>query len=142
MTGNREVWRDRLMVALAAFYGIAGVLHLAIPKPFLSITPECVPYPQTVIMLTGTSEIAGAAGLMVPRLRRMAGIALALYAICVFPANIKHAIDGLGGLDASVWQWLYHLLRLPLQPVIIWVALFAGGTVAWPWLKGGEKADP
>jgi uncharacterized membrane protein len=84
-----------------------------------------------VILLTGLCEIAGAVGIVTARLQRAAGIGLALYAVCVFPANIKHAIDALSG-DPSVWEWIYHLLRLPLQPVLIWLPLFAGRVVRWP----------
>ena len=116
---------------LAAAYLLAGVLHLRSPEPFLAITPDWVPSPRAVIAATGMCEIAGAIGLLVPRLRRLAGILLALYALCVFPANVKHAIDyitlGRGGL--TLW---YHIPRLLAQPVIIWWALFAGGVIDWP----------
>jgi hypothetical protein len=42
-----------------------------------------------------------------PRLRVLAGIMLALYALCVWPANIKHAIDGvsLPPIPDSWWDW-------------------------------------
>ncbi|WP_240502271.1 DoxX family protein [Sphingomonas panacis] len=116
---------------LAAAYLLAGVLHLRSPEPFLAITPDWVPDPRAVIAVTGMCEIAGAIGMLVPRLRRLAGILLALYALCVFPANVKHAIDyitlGRGGL--TLW---YHVPRLLMQPVIVWWALFAGGVVDWP----------
>ena len=121
----------RLVLALA--YLAAGVLHLVLPEPFLTITPGWVPAPEQVIRLTGVVEIAGAIGLMIPRLRRAAGIGLALYAVCVFPANIKHAVDNLStgtGLGLA-----YHLPRLLLQPVIVWWALWAGLVVDWPFRR-------
>ena len=121
----------RLVLALA--YLAAGVLHLVLPEPFLTITPGWVPAPEQVIRLTGAAEIAGAIGLMIPRLRGAAGIGLALYAVCVFPANIKHAMDNLGtgtGLGLA-----YHLPRLLLQPVIVWWALWAGLVVDWPFRR-------
>lgn len=115
---------------LACFYGLAGILHITVPQPFLRITPGWVPEPSAVIMLTGVAEIAGAVGLLLPRMRRYGGFGLALYAVCVFPANVKHAMDALGTGGASPWQWLYHGLRLPLQPVLVWLPLFATGIVA------------
>mgnify|MGYP002721545852 CR=1 FL=1 len=121
----------RLVLALA--YLAAGVLHLVLPEPFLTITPGWVPAPEQVIRLTGAAEIAGAIGLMIPRLRGAAGIGLALYAVCVFPANIKHAVDNLStgtGLGLA-----YHLPRLLLQPVIVWWALWAGLVVDWPFRR-------
>ncbi|MBD8653007.1 DoxX family protein [Rhizobium sp. CFBP 8752] len=126
------VWRRRCRLGLFLFYAAAGVLHITVPRPFLSITPSWVPDAPEVILVTGLCEIAGAIGLLVPWSRRYAGIGLALYAACVFPANIKHAVTSLTAPDASQWQWLYHMVRLPLQPVLIWIALFAAGIVRWP----------
>jgi uncharacterized membrane protein len=94
-----------------------------------------VPYPELVIPFTGACEIAGAIGLSKPVLRRYAGIGLALYAVCVFPANIKHAMDSLSAASVPPWQWVYHLIRLPLQPLLVWIALFAGGVTAWPFRR-------
>ena len=134
MTARIERRRFGCAIALAIFFGAAGVLHIALPQPFLRITPDWVPEPERVIFLTGLCEIAGAIGLLAPRARRYAGAGLSLYAICVFPANIKHAYDTLSG-DPSLWQWVYHAMRLPLQPVIVWLALFAGNVVGPPFRK-------
>jgi uncharacterized membrane protein len=119
---------------MAAFYLAAGLLHLARPDSFLPIVPGWVPAPREVILLTGLAEIAGAIGLLVPRLRRAAGIGLALYALCVFPANIKHAFQGIA-LEALPSSWWYHGPRLALQPVLVWWALYAGGVIDWPWRR-------
>ncbi len=116
---------------LATAFGAAGVLHLSFPGPFLAITPEWVPWAETVIQVTGVCEIAGAAGLLVPRLRRAAGIGLALYAVCVFPANIKHAVDQVM-IGGATLGWWYHGPRLAFQPVIVWWALWASQAIAWP----------
>lgn len=139
MTESNEAWRRSVTAGLVVLYAVAGTLHLAMPAPFITITPEWVPYPHSVIMLTGICEISGAAGLLFPRLRRITAVALALYAVCVFPANIKHAINALGASHPSLWQWLYHILRLPLQPFVVWAALFAGGAVTWPFSSPGKK---
>lgn len=132
-----EQWRERSRIALSLFYLVAGVFHLAYPGPFLAITPGWVPHPALVIAATGVCEIAGAAGLWLPPFRRLAGIGLAIYAVCVFPANVKHAIDTLSA-HPSPLQWTYHSLRLPLQPVIVWVALYAGRANLW---QRANKAD-
>lgn len=120
--------------ALAALYALAGVAHLARPGGFIAITPHWVPAPDMVVALTGLAELAGAAGLMIPPLRRAAGIGLALYALCVWPANINHALNDipLGGVRLS---WWYHAPRLALQPVIIWWALWASGVTDWPFRR-------
>ncbi|MBA4795493.1 MAG: hypothetical protein H2041_17675 [Phenylobacterium sp.] len=47
--------RLTLRLILAAAYFAAGVLHLAVPAPFLGITPGWVPWPQAVIAATEPS---------------------------------------------------------------------------------------
>ena len=126
--------------ALAAAYCVAGFIHLRSPGSFLPIVPGWVPFPRQTILITGICEIAGGAALTIPRLRWLAGVMLALYAVCVFPANIKHAFDGIavGGVRLS---WWYHAPRLAVQPVIVWWALFAGGVIDWP-CKRNPAARP
>jgi uncharacterized membrane protein len=120
---------------LSAFYLLAGVAHLTWPAPFLTIIPEWVPSAPAVVWLTGIMEIAGAIGLCMPRLRKAAGVGLALYALCVFPANIKHALDFAAGASLAPGWW-YHAPRLALQPLIIWWALWASGAIDWPFRRG------
>ena len=119
---------------LAGLYLVAGVLHLAMPAPFLLITPGWVPFPHAVILFTGLCEITGALALPTRRVRRLAGAALALYAVCVVPANIRHAMGGLPGGGMQLGWW-YHAPRLALQPVLVWWALFAGEVVDWPFRR-------
>ncbi len=61
---------------------------------------------------------------------------LALYAVCVFPANVHQALADVpvGGVR---WPLMYHVIRLPLQPVIVWWALYAGGVIDWPFHEKG-----
>ena len=122
----------RAVLALA--YLIAGVAHLRSPGGFIAITPDWVPYPATVIWLTGIAEIAGSIGLMLPPFRRAAGIGLALYALCVWPANIHHALSDIP-LNGVHLSWWYHGPRLALQPVIIWWALWVSGVIDWPFAR-------
>lgn len=120
----------RTVLALA--YGVAGVAHLTGPGGFVAITPDWVPAPHLVVALTGMAEIAGAIGLMIRPLRKTAGIGLALYALCVWPANFHHALSDIG-LSGVHLSWWYHGPRLALQPVIIWWALWASGVTDWPF---------
>ncbi len=113
---------------LAAFYFLAGVIHIIRPAPFLTIMPGWVPMPEAVVLWTGVAEILGALGLVqgfsLP-LRRAAGWGLALYALCVWPANINHLLLDMakpgGGLGLA-----YHGPRMLAQPAIIWLALWVG----------------
>jgi uncharacterized membrane protein len=66
---------------------------------------------------------------------------LALYAICVFPANIKHAFYGVD-VPQLPSSWWYHGPRLLAQPVLVWWALYAGGVVDWPFRRRVFQATP
>jgi uncharacterized membrane protein len=121
-------------IILAIFYLLAGIAHLRSPAGFLAITPAWVPMPEAVVAFTGIAEIAGAIGLMVPRLRYAAGIGLALYALCVWPANIHHMVDNVA-VNGQTASYFYHIPRMMAQPVIIWLALWVGGVTNWPFRR-------
>jgi len=113
---------------LAAFYGLAGVIHLIKPTPFLTIMPSWVPAPEAVVLWTGVAEILGAIGLVQPfskPLRQAAGWGLAAYALCVWPANINHFILDMAKPDGGLGL-AYHVPRMFAQPLIIWLALWVG----------------
>jgi uncharacterized membrane protein len=116
---------------LALFYALAGVGHLVAVDAVVGIVPPWVPQPHLVVIVTGLCELAGAAALLGTRLRSAAGWAFAAYALCVWPANVQHAILDLSrGTGLPIW---YHAPRLALQPVIIWWSLWASGAIDWPW---------
>jgi uncharacterized membrane protein len=119
---------DLARLTLAPVFAIAGMVHLGRPDVFARVMPPAVPYPHAVILLTGAAEIAGAAGLFVPAARSVAGVMLALYAVCVYPANILHAVHDLS--TGTGLGWAYHYPRLFAQPFICWWALAAGGVTA------------
>ncbi len=79
-----------------------------------------------IVTLTGLAEILGAIGLQIPSLRRAAGLGLALYALCVWPAtgSMRSTPCRLRDLPTS---WWYHGPRLAAQPLLILAALHAGG---------------
>ncbi|WP_454883872.1 DoxX family protein [Sphingomonas oryzagri] len=103
-------------------------MHLVRPGAFLSVMPPAIPDPRLIILLTGAAELAGAVGLFLPRTRALAGVMLALYAVCVFPVNILHAVHDLG--TGSGLGWAYHYPRLLAQPLICWWALAAGRVIS------------
>jgi uncharacterized membrane protein len=127
-----EPVRAAMRAVMAALYLAAGVVHLVAPDAFLPIVPDWVPLPRETVLATGVCEIAGSVALMTRRLRRLAGVMLALYAVCVFPANIKHAVQAIH-VPPVPDGWWYHAPRLALQPVLVWWALFCAGVIDWPF---------
>ncbi len=136
---RREQLRISLRWLMAVIYVTAGVIHIRSPAVFEAIVPSWVPFPHETVLFTGACEIAGAIGLMVPRLRWLAGVALAAYAVAVFPANINHAVNSIS-IGGSALGWGYHAPRLAFQPVIVWWALFAGGVIDWPFRRAKDAA--
>jgi uncharacterized membrane protein len=131
---NHDTARAIMRWILAAFYSAAGIAHLLVPDKLLAITPSWVPFAPAVIFVTGWCELIGSGTLVTKPLRWWAGVAFALYAICVWPANFKHAIDGID-LPYVSNSWLYHGPRLALQPVIVWWSLYCAGVIDWPWRR-------
>lgn len=141
MVANCNAFRDNYGMArqifrilLAIFYMGAGILHLRSPGGFLQITPSWVPFAPEVVAFTGIAEIAGAIGLFIPRFRKAAGMGLALYALCVWPANFNHAFNDIAIGERNL-SWWYHGPRLLFQPVFIWLALWVGNVTDWPFRK-------
>ena len=114
-----------LRVALAVFFMAAGLNHFRQPDPYLAIMPPALPWPLTLVYLSGVAEIAGGIGVLIPRFRRAAAWGLIALLVAVFPANIYGAIHGMTLNGKPVPEWLLWA-RLPLQ------ALF----VAWVYAAG------
>lgn len=86
---------------LAATFVIAGIAHFTFLRPDFAqiIPPPIFPHKDAIVLFTGLLEILGGIGLLVPQMTRWTGIALILYLIAVFPANIygaRHHIPVLG----------------------------------------------
>ena len=129
--------RALLRLLLASLYAIAGVLHILAPRPFLSIMPGDLPYPEAIVLLTGIAELLGAIALAQGwslRLQRAGALGLALYAVCVFPANMNHFALDMARPDNGLGL-AYHIPRMFAQPIIVWWALWAGGVTDWPFRR-------
>ena len=129
-----------MLGVMAVFYLAAGVTHVLAPDGFLAITPDWVPFPRQIVLVTGLCEIAGGIALMTRRLRYLAGVMLAIYAVCVFPANIKQAIEGIN-VPPLPNSWWYHGPRLAMQPVLVWWALFCSGVIDWPFAANRNQRE-
>lgn len=122
--GRRRTARDAARVGMAVAMVVAGVLHLVAPTPFLQHLPPWVPAAGFLVTLTGMIEIALGSGLLAPLpWRRFVAVALALYLVAVFPANVYVAVAGVDvqGQPGGIYPWL----RLPFQILFVWWALWS-----------------
>ena len=124
--------RRVMCTVLGVIYIAFGCLHIAASKAFLPIMPPGIPFPREVIIFTGICEILGGQGLLLRPVRKLSGIMLALYAVCVFPANLYHALSHVH-VPPLPDSWWYHGPRLLAQPVLVWWALYASGVIDWPF---------
>ena len=110
---------------LALLFITSGIAHFANPQPFVQIVPPFLPWPLGLVWISGFFEILGGVGLLVPRLRRSAGIGLIALLVAVYPANIYMAVSNVPFGNAQL-PWWADLIRLPFQFVLIalvyWVA--------------------
>ncbi|MFJ5265084.1 DoxX family protein [Streptomyces sp. NPDC088387] len=109
----------RSPLLLAGLLAAAGAAHFTAPRPFDAMVPRSLPgTPRTWTYASGVVELALAAGVALPRTRRIAARATTAYFVGIFPANVKMAVD---------WQRRPAPLRaaavgrLPLQvPLVLW----------------------
>jgi uncharacterized membrane protein len=116
---------------LAGLLTATGSLHFIAPRPYAAIVPSQLPSPTGIVYVSGVAELLCAAGLAVPRTRRLAGWASAALFVVVFPANLQMALGSRGRSEvyrAGVWA------RLPLQiPLIAWAVSVARPATTHPY---------
>lgn len=112
--------------AIAVLFIVASGLHFAwLRADFTKIVPPQLPYPGALVFITGVLELVGGSALLIPTLRVYAGIALILYLIAVFPANVYAAQHDIrvGGLSSRP-LWRRFLLQVGLIMLLAWVTFF------------------
>jgi uncharacterized membrane protein len=108
---------------LGGLLAVAGSLHFLTPRPYAAIVPSQLPAPTGIVYASGLAELLCAAGLALPRTRRLAGWATAALFVVVFPANVVMAT---GSGDRSDIYQAGAWARLPLQiPLIAWAVSVA-----------------
>ena len=110
-------WQASARCALAVMFVFTGIAHFTRVKHEMArMVPRVFVRPMLMVYLTGVCELAGAIGLIEPRTRAAASVALIVMMIAMFPANIKAAREGLtigGKLATPLW------LRTPMQVLFI-----------------------
>ncbi|MEM7695842.1 MAG: hypothetical protein AAF318_15440 [Pseudomonadota bacterium] len=107
---------------LAALFAAAGVFHFTHTADFAALI-AWLPAPGAIVWATGAVELLLAAALLTARWRKAAGVALALYALAVLPANIAMALDPALHRGFPEWAlWLRVVLQAPLVALILWAS--------------------
>jgi uncharacterized membrane protein len=119
-------WRRWARWGIALAFLIGGSLHFIATDAEARLIPAFFPWRRGLVVVSGVAEIVGALGLLHPRTRRPATYGLAALLVAVYPANINHAVNNIQ-IGATPVPPLYHWLRLPAQPLLIWLVLWSGG---------------
>lgn len=129
MTNQTTTAQNVGRIILGLFIMMTGVGHLSFQRvEFLAQVPPWLPFsPNFVVLASGIIEILlGVSLLFLTKQRTTIGLILAIFFVLVFPGNIAQLMEHRDafGLDSDLKRWL----RLPLQPVLIFLALWSTGT--------------
>jgi uncharacterized membrane protein len=123
-------WPAATRAGLALMFLFTAFAHFGpMREDLVRMVPPSVPAPELVVTLTGVCEVLGAIGLLVPRTRRAAAIALIAFLLAVLPANVHAATAGVP---------LRGSPPTPLVPRILLQVLFVG-LVAWSGILADRR---
>ena len=108
---------------LALLLLAAGTWHFVRPLPFIHIVPPGIRWPLAVVYLSGMAELVLGLGLLIPGRERTAALGAAAFFVAVFPANVYHWLADVP-VEGRVLPGWYHLIRLPMQAVLVAWALW------------------
>ena len=115
MSKRKNIW----LFIMAAFYIVAGAYHFINPGFYKKIMPPWLPWHYFVIYFSGVCEIVFGLLLIPQQTRRPAACCIIALLVAVFPANIQMLLNYRQQHDPNLW---IAILRLPLQPLLIWWA--------------------
>jgi uncharacterized membrane protein len=108
----------RSPIVIGALFIAAGLNHFVMPRAYeLIVPPSLKRRAKLIVILSANAEIAAGAGVIVPRTRRWAGLALIALLAAVFPANLYMAREP---EHFPKIPRLALYARLPLQPLMAW----------------------
>ncbi|WP_417595225.1 hypothetical protein [Parasphingorhabdus sp.] len=118
LVGRPGFYRLVGRIAFAMAFAFFAVGHFVKTDSMAAMLPSFVPQKTMIIYATGVLEALLAIGLLVPFLRKQAGLACIAVLVLFFPANIYAALNG-AGLGGHQWGPVYLAVRAPLQILLI-----------------------
>jgi len=113
MTKNASVISTYLIGLL---FIVAGVNHFINPNFYVAIMPPYIPAHLLLVYISGFFEVLGGVGILIPRLRRVAGWGLIALLIAVFPANFQMVMHPAEYPSIPYWVLVARIL---LQFILI-----------------------
>jgi uncharacterized membrane protein len=96
-------------------------MHFARPGFYVAMMPKLLPVRShaPLVAFTGLCEILGGIGVLVPATSHIAGVALMVFLVAVFPANVQMLLNAQAA-GAPAGQLALLWIRLPLQLPLLW----------------------
>ena len=121
MTGAGPGRARRIGLALVfIWFGVGGIAHFVATDVEVRLVPPYLPWPRAAVWVSGVFELLGAAGLLLARTRRAAGIGLFALTLAVTPVHIFM----LQRPELFAVPYWALVLRLPVQVALL-------GLIAW-----------
>lgn len=117
-------WQESACYALAVMFVFTGIAHFTKMKHDLArMVPRMFARPLMIVYITGALEFLGAAGLLLPTFRTLAGMCLIALLVAMFPANMRAAFNHLKlGERAATPLWLRAPMQLLFMALLWWSA--------------------
>jgi uncharacterized membrane protein len=102
------------------WFAIGGAAHFAATRLEMSIVPPSIPWPRAAVLVSGAFELLGAAGLLLPATRRLAGWGLFALTLAVTPANL-YMLERPELFGIPHWVLVARLpMQVALLALILW----------------------
>jgi uncharacterized membrane protein len=124
-------------IVLGIFMILAAAGHLTFQRTaFQAQVPSWIPLSKDlVVILSGIVELAlGLSMLFWTKEKIVAGIALSIFYVLVFPGNIAQYANHINAFGLNTDR--ARLIRLFFQPVLILLALWSTGALTWFFNRG------
>jgi uncharacterized membrane protein len=129
---NTSTFQNFIRIILGLFMIFAAIGHFTFQREdFQAQVPNWVPLSKDlVVLLSGVVEILlGLAMVFLTKYKAKIGIALAIFYVLIFPGNIAQYLNGTSAFGLDTDQ--ARLIRLFIQPVLIFLALWSTGALAY-----------
>ena len=114
-------WAAAIRAGLAVMFLFTAAAHFnSMRADLIRMVPPALPNASFMVTFTGVCEILGALGLLIPRTRKLAAVALIVFLVAVLPANIHAAISGVTLRGAPATPLLPRIALQLLFIALVW----------------------
>jgi uncharacterized membrane protein len=112
-----------LIIAMGAFYILAGANHFINPDFYYPLIPEYLHFPKAINIISGIIEIIFGIGVLIPSFRKIASWGIILMLIAFIPSHIYFIqIGGCIQEGLCVPRWVAWLRLIVIHPILIFWA--------------------